>query len=153
MKYEVVYGDLLKLDEDVDAIVNSANAFMSCTRGVNEEIHRAAGEDFTSYCMNQGCLRLGECKVTPGFKLPYKSVIHVLSPVHKRVKEPKKELVNAYQNVCEMAERRKFKKIAFPLLSAGNHGYPKDLALECAKEALETYPSDELEVLLVLKDA
>jgi O-acetyl-ADP-ribose deacetylase (regulator of RNase III) len=152
MKYEIQYGDILKLNDDVDAIVNSANPFMSRGGGICGKIHIAAGIEFTEYCIRQGGLTVGECKLTPGFKLPYKNVIHVLSPRYGRTEEPKKELVNAYHNVCKLAEDNNFKKIAFPLLSGDHHGYPPKFALECARAAFESYNSNTLEALLILKE-
>ena len=151
MKYNIIYGDLLNLDIQVDAIVNSANPFMSRGGGICGKIHKAAGYEFTEYCIKQGGLKVGECKVTPGFKLPYKNVIHVLSPIYTRTEKPREELVQAYHNVCAIAEEYKFTKIAFPLLSGNHHFYPTDLALECAIEAFELYQSEDLEVLLVIK--
>ena len=152
MKYIIQYGDIIKIDKKVDAIVNSANPFMSCGGGICGIIHERAGYEFTEYCINQGELRVGECKITPGFKLPYKYVIHVLSPRYNRTNNPKEELINAYHNVCLLAEKNNLKRIAFPLLSGDHHGYPYELAIEYAKEAFETYDSDTLEVLLILKE-
>ena len=152
MKYIIQQGDLLKLDEKVDAIVNSANPFMSRGGGICGIIHKAAGFEFTEFCVKQGGLKVGECKITPGFKLPYKYVIHILTPRYDRTVDSRAELINAYHNVCAIAEENNLKKIAFPLLSGDHHGYPSELALECAKEAFETYNSDTLEALLVLKE-
>lgn len=152
MKYKIQYGDILKLDENIDAIVNSANPFMSRGGGVCGIIHKVAGYEFTEYCIKQGGLKVGECKITPGFKLPYKHVIHVLSPRYDRAENPKEDLINTYHNVCVLAEKNSYKRIAFPLLSGDHHGYPYDVALECAKEAFETYDSDTLEVFLILKE-
>lgn len=152
MKYAVQYGDILNLDDDVDAIVNSANPFMSRGGGICGIIHKAAGFEFTEYCIKQGGLKVGECKLTPGFKLPYGHVIHVLSPVYGKVENPKQALLSTYHNVCELAEKNQFKRIAFPLLSGSHHRYPVELALEYAKEALETYNTDKLEAVLILKE-
>ena len=151
MKYIIQYGDILSLDKEVNAIVNSANPFMSRGGGVCGIIHKAAGYEFTEYCIKQGGLKVGECKITPGFKLPYEYVLHVLSPIYDRTETPREDLINAYHNVCALAEKNDFKRIAFPLLSGSHHFYPVELALECAKEAFETYDSDNLEAILVLK--
>lgn len=151
MKYTIKYGDILNLDESIDAIVNSANPFMSRGGGVCGIIHKAAGYEFTEYCIKQGGLKVGECKVTPGFDLQYRQVIHVLSPQYGRTEKPREALICAYHNVCELAEMNHFKRIAFPLLSGDHHGYPRDCALEWAKEAFETYNSDDLEAYLILK--
>ena len=152
MKYMVQYGDILDLDYDVDAIVNSANPFMSRGGGICGIIHKAAGFEFTEYCIKQGGLKVGECKITSGFKLPYEYVIHVLSPVYDRAENPKQALISAYHNVCALAEENHLKRIAFPLLSGDHHRYPVELALEYAKEAFETYSTDELEAVLILKE-
>ena len=151
MKYTIKYGDILELSEDIDAIVNSANPFMSRGGGICGIIHKAAGYEFTEYCIKQGGLKVGECKVTPGFELPYKYVIHVLSPRYNRTESPREDLISTYHSVCELAEKNGFKRRAFPLLSGDHHGYPRDFAMECAKEAFETYCSNDLEVCLVIK--
>lgn len=151
MKYTILFGDILELDKEIDAIVNSANPFMSRGGGICGIIHRAAGYEFTEYCIRQGGLKVGECKVTPGFDLPYRNVIHVLSPRYDRTETPREDLIQTYHNVCELAEKNKFKRIAFPLLSGDHHFYPWEVALEWAKEAFETYGSDDLEVYLVLR--
>ena len=151
MKYTIQYGDILNLDQDINAIVNSANPFMSRGGGVCGLIHKAAGDEFTEYCIKQGGLKVGECKLTPGFKLPYEYVLHVLSPIYDRVENPREELINAYHNVCTLAESKNFKRIAFPLLGGSHHFYPFELAMECAKEAFDTYDSKTLEAILVLK--
>lgn len=151
MKYLIEYGEILKLENNIDAIVNSANPFMSRGGGVCGIIHKEAGYEFTEYCIKQGGLKVGECKITPGFKLPYEFVIHVLSPIYDKVEEPRHELIKAYHNVCEVAEQNNLRRIVFPLLGGGHHRYPMELAIECAKEAFETYQSDMLEGILVLK--
>lgn len=151
LKYSIIYGDLLNIEKSVDAIVNSANPYMSRGGGICGIIHKKAGYEFTEYCIKQGGLKVGECKVTPGFNLPYKNVIHVLSPRYDKTKKPREDLIHTYHNVCKLAEENGFKTIAFPLLSGGHYFYPKDVALECAIEALETFVSGELEVYLVLR--
>ena len=151
MKYKIKYGDILQLDEEVDAIVNSANPFMSCGGGICGAIHRAAGYEFTEYSIKLGGLKVGECKITPGFKLKYDYVLHVLSPHYKKTTEPKEDLIRAYHNVFRLAEEHKLKTVALPLLGGDHHRYPYDLALKWAKEAMEKYESEELEVQLILK--
>ena len=152
MKYKILYGDIFELEDKVDAIVNSANPFMSRGGGICGMIHKRAGFAFTEYCIKQGGLRIGECKLTPGFELPYKYVLHVLSPIYGKIEKPKEELIKAYHNVCRMAEDNGFERIAFPLLSGDHHRYPFELALEYAKEAFESYESESLEAILVLKE-
>lgn len=152
MKYTIQYGDILSLDGNIDAIVNSANPFMSRGGGICGIIHKAAGFEFTEYCIKQGGLKVGECKVTPGFNLQYGHVIHVLSPRYDRTEKPRADLIRTYHNVCEFAESNHFKRIAFPLLSGDHHGYPREYALECAKEAFDTYNSEILEAVLILKE-
>ena len=124
---------------------------MSCGGGICGIIHKVAGYEFTEYCIKQGGLKVGECKVTPGFNLQYRYVIHVLSPRYDRTEKPREELIQTYHNVCVLAGKNHFKRIAFPLLSGDHHGYPRDYALECAKEAFETYETDDLEAYLILK--
>ena len=151
MKYIIQYGDILKLDREIDAIVNSANPFMSRGGGICGIIHKTAGYEFTDYCIKQGGLKVEECKVTPGFNLPYRNVIHVLSPRYDKTKTPREDLIRTYHNVCETAERNNFERIAFPLLSGDHHFYPREIALQCAKDAFESYVSNNLEAYLILK--
>lgn len=150
MKYTIQYGDILQLNESIDAIVNSANPFMYRGGGICGIIHKAAGYDFTEYCNKHGGLMVGECKVTPGFNLLYRYVIHVLTPRYSRTERPREDLISTYHNVCKTAEKNGFRKIAFPLLGGGHHEYPSDVALEYAKEALESYRSETLEAILVI---
>ena len=150
MKYKIIKGDLLHLEETVDAIVNSANRFMSKGGGICGKIHEAAGPEFTEYCCKQGYLAVGECKTTPGFKLENPYVLHVLSPVFRRQPDAGQLLMKTYQNVLNEAEKQEFRKIAIPLLGGGHHYYPAEMALACAKQALEEYESETLEVILVL---
>ena len=152
MKYSIVYGDILDLDGNIDAIVNSANPFMSRGGGICGIIHKKAGYEFTEYCIKQGGLKVGECKVTPGFKLPYGNVIHVLSPRYDKTETPREDLIYAYHSVCKLAEKNNYRRIAFPLLSGDHHFYPREMALKWAKEAFETYASEKLQVYLVLND-
>jgi len=150
MKYKIVKGDLLHMNEPVDAIVNSANRFMSKGGGICGKIHEAAGYEFTEYCRKQGYLSVGECKTTPGFLLESPYVIHVLTPVFGRHTDAEMILVQTYQNVFKEAERMGFNKIGIPLLGGGHHFYPEGVALSCAKQAMKEYESEVLEVILVL---
>ncbi len=150
MKYKIINGDILNVKE-VDVVVNPANPFMSKGGGLCGAIHAAAGFDFTMYCVKQGRLKVGECKTTPGFDLPYKSVIHVLTPMYHKTKAPEEDLIQCFYNVFKEAASNDVKKLATPLLGGGHHFYPEKIAMKCAITAMESYKNDRLEVMLVLK--
>lgn len=142
MHLEIITDNIIDLSVNVDAIVNSANPFMSKGGGVCGAIHEAGGFEFTEYCVKQGGLKVGQCKITPGFKLPYQYVIHVLTPRYDRMSDPEYGLYASYANVIEMAINNNIKSIAFPLLGAGHHGYTEEMSVNCAKKAFESIDED-----------
>lgn len=150
MKYKIIKGDILHLEEPVDAIVNSANRFMSKGGGVCGKIHDMAGHEFTEYCCRKGGLKVGHCKITPGFKLAIPFVIHALSPIWGRYENPEEVLMEVYKDIFQKAQAEGYTKIALPLLGGGHHGYPQDVALSCAEKSFQEFESDTLEAILVL---
>lgn len=149
MKYEIIKDNIVSLKEPVEAIINSANRFMSMGGGVCGAIHKAAGFEFTEYCFSLGGLKTTESKITPGFDLPYKYVIHALAPIYKKSTSPIEELINTYLNVINLAIKSNIKSIAFPILGAGHYGYPIDIAIECVFCAFDMVKDESIEIKLV----
>lgn len=146
----IIQGDITTLS--VDAIVNAANQLMLGGGGVDGAIHRAAGPELFKACLNVPEVRpgvrcpTGEARITPGFKLPSKYVIHTVGPVYRdgRHGEPEK-LAACYRNSLALAAENGCKSIAFPCISTGVYGYPIEDAAQIAVR--------EVEAFLAAKDA
>jgi O-acetyl-ADP-ribose deacetylase len=151
-KIELARGDIAK--QKVDAIVNAANTTLLGGGGVDGAIHRAAGPELVAECRTLGGCRPGEAKITRGYRLPARFVIHTVGPVWHGGKHGEPEtLANCYRNSLQIALENRIKTIAFPAISCGAYGYPVQ---EAAKIALETTgdflaTSDEIQkVIFVL---
>jgi O-acetyl-ADP-ribose deacetylase len=134
MKIDIVRGDITALD--VDAIVNAANTTLLGGGGVDGAIHRAAGPELLAECRTLGGCQSGEAKITPGYLLPARFVIHTVGPFWTggRRGEPGL-LANCYRNSLRLALENSVKTIAFPAISCGAYRYP---IIEAAKIAVET---------------
>lgn len=131
---KIVRGDITKLE--VDAIVNAANNSLMRGGGVDGAIHRAGGPEILAGCRKIGGCPTGEAVITTAGNLPAKFVIHTVGPVwNGGQKSEEKLLANAYRNSLELAIKSNVKSIAFPNISTGIYGYPKDQA---AKIAVQT---------------
>lgn len=152
MSLKILNGDITK--SKVDAIVNAANSSLLGGGGVDGAIHRAAGPELLRECRTLNGCRTGEAKITGGYNLPAKHVIHTVGPVyyHHSPEEAKRLLQNCYKNSVELAIQNNCKSVAFPLISAGVYGYPKEQAMEVAVEILSQY-KDDMELSIVLFDA
>jgi O-acetyl-ADP-ribose deacetylase (regulator of RNase III) len=148
---KIISGDITQFDGD--AIVNAANSSLLGGGGVDGAIHRAAGPDLVKECMTLGGCRTGEAKITKGYNLKARHVIHTVGPIYYEYTsdQARRLLQNCYKNSLELARQNGCKRVAFPLISAGVYGYPKEEALRVAVETIkQNY--DGMEVTIVLFD-
>lgn len=147
-------GDITQLK--VDAIVNAANSSLLGGGGVDGAIHRAAGSDLLEECRKIGGCPPGEARITNGYKLAAKHVIHTVGPVWQGGKAGEEEVLrSAYHNSMKLGSENGLKSLAFPNISTGIYGFPKELAatiaLKTAKDYLENY-DESMEIIFVCFD-
>ncbi|ASL27516.1 O-acetyl-ADP-ribose deacetylase [Azotobacter chroococcum] len=142
MKVELWEGDLTRLA--VDALVNAANSSLLGGGGVDGAIHRAAGPELLAACRQLGGCPTGEARLTPGFRLPARYVIHTVGPVWQGGGRGEAELLAAcYRNSLALAERHGLETIAFPAISCGIYGYPPEQAAAIALAELRRPRPDD----------
>jgi O-acetyl-ADP-ribose deacetylase (regulator of RNase III) len=146
-------GDITKLE--VDAIVNAANSSLLGGGGVDGAIHRAAGPELLAHCRTLGGCPPGEARITPGFRLPAKWVIHTVGPVWRGGDDGEDDvLASCYRNSMELAAAHRAATLAFPAISTGVYGFPRERAFGIAvrevRAGLERLPFRR--VLLVCFD-
>src|SRR5690349_18466118 len=142
----IVKGDITKLD--VDAIVNAANSSLLGGGGVDGAIHRAAGPELAEYCRTLGGCKTGQAKITPGFKLKARWIIHTVGPVWQDGAHNEANLLaSCYRSSLKLAIDRSLTSIAFPAISTGAFGYPLE---EACKIALASVGTPPLHVILCM---
>jgi O-acetyl-ADP-ribose deacetylase (regulator of RNase III) len=152
---KVVQGDITKLE--VDAIVNAANKTLLGGGGVDGAIHRAAGPELKLYCELLNGAETGEAKITPGFELPARYVIHTVGPdMRTNPEHPDELLASCYRQSMELAVEMGCRSVAFPAISTGIFAFPIEqatrIAVDTVRACLEAYPNVEEVIFCCFSD-
>lgn len=152
---QVVQGDITKLD--CDCIVNAANRSLLGGGGVDGAIHRAAGTELLAECRTLHGCRTGEAKITKGYRLKAKYIIHTVGPIYSGTAEDAAQLADCYRNSLDLAKEYELHSIAFPAISTGVYGYPLEDATEIAVKTvaqwLEAHADYAMQVTFCCFDA
>ncbi|MFW5736666.1 MAG: macro domain-containing protein [Halanaerobium sp.] len=149
LELELTQGDIV-VQNDIEAVVNAANAELKIGGGVAGAIHRKAGPELEKACRPLAPISPGEAVLTKAFRLPNQYVIHTLGPVYGRDKPEAELLEKCYQNSLELAENNDIKSVAFPAISTGAFGYPIQEAAEISLKTIKRMAA-ELENIEVIR--
>lgn len=140
-RMELLQGDITRLQ--VDAIVNAANRSLLGGGGVDGAIHRAAGPQLLTECTTLNGCETGQAKITAGYRLAARHVIHTVGPVYRQRPQDSKLLTACYLNSLELAATHGLKTLAFPAISCGVYGYPPEKACPIAVDAVKIFLQQE----------
>lgn len=153
-RLEVRQGDITRLE--VDAIVNAANTSLLGGGGVDGAIHRAAGKELLAECRSIGGCPVGEARITRGYRLPARYVIHTVGPVYKGTAQDAVLLSQCYENSVMLAAEYHLSRIAFPAISCGAYGYPIEkackIAVDTCFKSLEVFPDIQKIIFVLFSD-